>query len=98
MMEHWPVPLPRATKIVPKRYAPARAVRERSGMEGKPRSHNWLQRRLRDPSFPKPALKIAGRYFWDVDDLEVHEMAQREKIAGLIIETRQRLKRDGGQA
>jgi hypothetical protein len=97
-MEIAPVPLPRATRIAPKRYAPARAVRERYGIEGKPRSHNWLQRRLRDPSFPKPALKIAGRYFWDVDDLEVHEMAQREKIAGLIIETQQRLKRDGGQA
>jgi hypothetical protein len=58
-------------------------VRERYGMEGKPRSHSWLQRRLADPSFPKPALKIAGRYYWDLSDLEAHETAQRKKIAGL---------------
>jgi hypothetical protein len=77
------VPLPIATEIRPKRYYPSRAVRERFGEPGKPRSHNWLQRRLTDPSFPKPALKIAGRYYWDVDDLEAHETAQRNKIASL---------------
>ena len=59
-----------------KRYWTGEAVRQRYGN----RSRNWLNDRRKDPDFPKPAMRIANRDYWDDDELNAHDAKQRAAL------------------